>query len=71
MTLDPVDHGHVLAIVRQNPIRPGENWPRYIDRIAVMAGLIPENQAALEHVKGWSSAGEVADEPRSEWWDGR
>lgn len=61
------DSAHAIATVRANPRRKGEGALVYVQRIAVLAGMIEPEATAGEPVGGWSSAGEVLEQPEP-WW---
>ena len=50
-----------VAVVQTTPRRPGENWVRYVERIAVLAGGLRVEDAALHDPKKteWFDAGTV------------
>ena len=59
--MNPVEHGHVIAVAQQNPRRKGEGPMHYVARLAVLAGLVEPEQVGTEPVGGWSSAGEALE----------
>jgi hypothetical protein len=71
MTVHAFDQGHLLATIRANPRRPGEGALVYVQRLAVLAGLVEPEATAGTPPDGWSSAGEVLAEEPAERWDQR
>lgn len=69
MTVHAVDQGHLLAVIRQNPKRAREGALQYVQRVAVLAGLIRPEDTAGEPLSGWSSTSEILEE--TERWDQR
>lgn len=68
MTVHDFDQGHMLAVIRQNPKRASEGALQYVQRIAVLAGLIRPEDTSGEPVDGWSNPAEVLEEAKPEWW---
>ena len=63
------DMAHIQAVVRQNPRRPNEGAVQFIQRIAVLAGLIRPEETAGEPPQGWHDAATVMREEREEYWN--
>ena len=69
MSAQVIDLQHYEAVVRSNRIRPGENWPSYVERICVIAGGIQPGEGFLSKDTqwfDWKQTPAVGEPPESE-----